>query len=76
MRGAVGTHRPRSVHEKTHGQFVKAYVVNELVVRPLQKCGVYGKIRFCSAGGHTRAQCGGMLFGRSEEHTSELQSQR
>ncbi len=62
MGGTVVTHEACAVNREDHRQVLKAHVVDNLIVRPLEERGVDGddrpRARRCKA----RCECDGMLF--------------
>src|SRR3990167_9665340 len=75
MRGAVSAYYPCPVNGHNYRKVLQADIVQYFIVGPLQKSGIYGNYRYKSFLCKACRKGQGMLFCRSEEHTSELQSQ-
>ena len=66
MRRAVGADQPGAVHHETHGQLLYGDIMHDLVIRPLQKCRIYGDKRLVALRGKAFRKRDAMLFGDSD----------
>ena len=62
MRFSVRSGNARAVDAESNRKILRADVVNDFVVRPLQKRGIYRVIRLQSFRSHCRTQHGGVFF--------------
>ena len=65
MGGAILAHQSSPIHHQTNRQLIQADIVQNLIVRALQKRGVYPKIRPHARGRHAGRQGDRMLLGNA-----------